>query len=494
MYTVRFWQEYAKKDNSTARPAGANAAVELECEIMDGSGMLTPTLLLRTSNPTKYNYAYIDTYHRYYRITNWRYDRGLWYCTMQVDPLASWKDEIKEQTLYVLRSASRYNGRIVDNTYPTVAQRGFSIGGLAQGSVNPFNTAYSAGYFVVGIINTDTGSIGAVSYYVFTPAQFKNLVDKLMGDVTVYGVTDISDQLTKVLANPFQYVVSCYWFPFSPPTGGSVSTLQIGWWSFNISCSKLSGYSRYATTGPTITVPKHPDALSRGYYLLTEPFTEYYLYMPPWGSFSLPADKLVDSDYITFDAKVDCITGMGQLRVFPWNSNTAINVINAQIGVPIELAQMAPQLGNLMNQMTMSAAPVEPAAAPAASGKMTGVDLISSATWDGQQVNKDTGISQTILDFASNIGTMLLSKYCPTQTIGTNGGIMAGYDNPQLYAYFTFQTDIDDTEKGRPLCERVKLGSLSGFTQCGETDIRIGCTKPENDMIRTYLASGFYLE
>lgn len=494
MYTVRFWQEYAKRDNSTARPAGANAAAEIECDIVDGSGLLTPTLMLRISNPTKYNYAYISIYSRYYRVTNWRYDKGIWYASLQVDALASWKDEIKNQTLYVLRSASDYNGRIVDNTYPTIALRGMAIGNMAAGSANPFATAYQSGYFVVGIINTDTGSIGAVSYYVFTPSQFKNLVDKLMGDVTVYGVTDISDQLTKVLANPFQYVVSCYWFPFSPPTGGSVSTLKIGWWSFNISCSKLSGYSQYSVTGPTIMVPKHPDALTRGYYLLSEPFTEYYLYLPPWGSFSLPADKLIDSDYITFDSKVDCITGMGQLRVFPAHGNVAINVVNAQIGVPIELAQMAPQLGNLMNQMTMSAAPSEPVQAPASTGKMTGVDLISRATYDGTPVNSTDSMKQLALQVASNIGTMLLSKYCPTQTIGSNGGIMAGYDNPQLYAFFTYQTEMDNTEKGRPLCERVQLGSLSGFTQCGETDIRIGCTKPENDMIRTYLASGFYLE
>lgn len=491
MYTVLFWKNFKKRDNSTLIPTGSTTLI-YDCDFLDGSGIISPTIKLRVSNPTEWNFAYIPTFKRYYKVTNWRYETGLWIADLQVDVLASWAGEIENQEVYVLRSASKFNGRIVDNAYPIIGRKTFDIGAMAEGSANPFATAYDNGYFVVGIVNTDTSSIGAVSYYVFTPTQFKNLVDKLLGNVSYYNVSDISDDLTKLLANPFQYVVSCYWFPFEPPLAGTVSTLNIGWWSFNITCNRLSGYTMAAFTGPTIEVPKHPEALTRGYYLLTEPYTEYYLYLPPWGSFSLPAEKLIDSDYITCSSRIDCITGMGTLRINPQGSNAALTVVNAQIGVPIMLAQMAPQLGNLMNQMqtVASSSPVLDYAA----------SVIGSTFVNPWQIGKDlTGLGfadagNKIIKFASNVGTMMLSKYCPSQTLGNNGGVMAGYDNPQLYAAFSYQADMDIEEKGRPLCERIRLSKLSGFVQCGETDIDIPCTKSENDAIRMYLSSGFFLE
>ena len=496
MYSITFWKNYKKRANSTKQPQGGTTHV-YDADLLDSSGILSPVFKVRIKNPTEYNYAYIDEWKRYYHVNNWRYDRGIWTSELQIDVLASWKTEIAKQNLYVLRAASDYNGRIVDNAYPTMAQRGYSNGSQVEGSVNPFATAYENGSFVVGIVNTDSGAIGAVSYYVFTPAQFKVLVQRLMGDVSVYGVQDVSDELTKVLANPFQYVASCYWFPFADvPTGASVTTLSVGWWTFNIPCKKLSGYSQWGGSGPTISVPKHPESNSRGFYLRTEPYSEYYLWFPPWGAMSLPADKLIDSRYIDFSYRVDCITGMGEMRIMSEESRgTAINVVNAQIGVPIELAQMAPQLGNLMNQMTTAVqqTPISDFAATAA--KVLSVSfgapssLISSLGDMGF-----TNTASTLEQFASNITTMLTSKWCPAQTIGTNGGIMAGYVDPKLYAFFTYQTDMDNAEKGRPLCERRTLSTLSGFIQCGETDIQIPCTKPEEDAIKSYLGSGFFLE
>ena len=489
MYTVLFWENFKKRDNSTLIPTGSTTLI-YDCDFLDGSGILSPTIKLRVSNPTEWNFAYIPNFKRYYKVMNWRYDIGLWIAELQVDVLASWAGEIEKQEVYVLRAASQFNGRINDTQYPLMARKTFGIGSLVEGSANPFSTEYNRGHFVVGIVNTDSGAIGAVSYYVFTPEQFKALSDKLMGDVGFYDVSDISDELTKVLANPFQYVVSCIWLPFEPPLGGEVTMLSIGWWSFNIPCRRLSGYSEWGATGPTIEVPKHPEALTRGYYLLAEPYSEYYLWFPPWGNFSIPADKLIDTDYITFSSRVDCITGKGELRVYTFDSNAAITVIKSQIGVPIELAQMAPQLNSIPQQL-VATAPQIPEWADTA-GKFLGLHINDSLNAVQNALNTDTGAK--VANFAANIGTMMISKYCPSQSIGSNGSIMEGHVDPKLYAYFSYQTDIDAEEKGRPLCQRVKLGALSGFIQCGETDISIPCTQPENEAIRMYLASGIFLE
>lgn len=495
MYQVKFWTNFRKRDNSTKIPGDTTHVYD--CDLMDGSGMIAPTIQLQIQNPTAFNYAYIDAFRRYYKVNNWHYSLGIWQADLQVDVLASFRTEIGNQEIYVLRSTTQWNGRIVDNAYPMIARKTYATGSVATGSSNPFATSYSSGNFVVGIINTDTASIGAVSYYVFTPAQFKTLVDRLMGDVQFYNVTDISDELTKVLANPFQYIVSCYWFPFTPPTGGAVSELKIGWWTFSgINCSRLSGYTRWSATGPTITVPKHPLAAERGLYLCGEPYTEYYLHLPPWGSFNIPADRLIDSDYITCTSQVDCITGMGKVMIDTQQAaNNYFTVVEGQIGVPIMLAQMAPQLGNLMNSMATSAPPTMPVDA-GNSAMFMGVDLaeIGDKQTGRMASVKQTEISQKVTQFTSAIGTALLSRWCPAQTIGSNGGVMAGYDTPRLFATFSYQTAMNSMEKGRPLCSKVRLDTLSGYIQCGETDIQIACTKGENDAIRMYLSAGFFRE
>lgn len=71
------------------------------------------------------NYAYIDTFQRYY----WIRDRkslvnGVMELTLESDPLESFKTEIKARSATVTRSASEYNGYLKDSGYNAVAYEG----------------------------------------------------------------------------------------------------------------------------------------------------------------------------------------------------------------------------------------------------------------------------------------------------------------------------------------------------------------------------------
>ena len=72
MYRVYFWN-YSKKTNSTSHPSVTGSVDHYDCSLMDLSGILTPTLQLNGRNPTAFNYAYIEDFHRYYYVSNWRY-------------------------------------------------------------------------------------------------------------------------------------------------------------------------------------------------------------------------------------------------------------------------------------------------------------------------------------------------------------------------------------------------------------------------------------
>lgn len=493
MYQVLFWT-YSKKHNSTAAPAPLEelADASFDCDLMDGSGLLAPTLQLNAQNPILLNYCYISAFNRYYFVNNWRYNLGLWTCELQVDVLASFKPSLLQQSVYVLRSATMYDLSIQDSAYPMEAGTSFMRDFLS----NPFNTRYADGWFVAGIVNTDQNTIGAVSYYAFTAAQFRVFLGALMGNVTFYGVGDISENLTKVLANPFQYIVSCRWMPIAPDGVyvTLVNSVPLGWWSFTCDAYRLGANSIVSGSGYDLSIPQHPQ-IARGLYLKSAPYTDYYLIFPPFGAFSLPADKMVMGDTLSLSWSADYITGAAVLTA---ECNGAlVTRVESILGAEIALAQMAPTLEKIGSAIFSQDVPQLPTTA--GDTTVLGINLSEVGQKMSGAYRSMVDMPKSSLEVAaqtivSGITNAFLTSLCPAQISGTNGGISGGRFNIELCAWFRFIADETLSEKGRPLCQNVRLSYLSGYVQCGETDIDIPCTKPELDALKMYLASGFFLE
>ena len=457
-YNVVLYQ-FAKKKNSTATPGASVTTLSLSCRLMDDSGMLNPTFLfdfahILNQTPQTYNYAYVSEWNRYYFIEDWSYKLGLWNCSMSVDVLASWKTQIGQLSTYVLRSASNVDGHISDDMFPAKCGTTFAT---EQNNLNPFAVSYDSGWFVTGIINSDPNGYGAVNYYVFTSSQFRTFCNYLLSNTGIYNVTDITDELLKVLYNPFQYVVSCTWVPVQPPAGASLSSVPIGWWSIPCSCYRLSGYVR---TGGSVTcqIPRNPDGY---YYMQSEPFTEYYLDFPPFGNFNISANYLLDATYIDFNWNIDCITGMGRLQIGADNAAKPFNIVHAQVGVPIQLAQMAPSAFGTLQQAI------------------------------GSSGNK---FADSIIEKLGNIGDALIAKMSPMQTVGSTGGFMAGYYPIKITGIFHSVVDRNITEFGGPCCKTLTIGNLSGYILCAHGEFSGYATSSEIDSINGYLTSGFFYE
>lgn len=489
MYRVYFWN-YSKKTNSTGHPSVSGSVDHYDCDQLDLSGILTPTLQLNGRNPTIYNYAYIEDFHRFYYVNNWRYNLGLWTCELQVDVLASWEVDIKSSALYVLRSASKWDNSIRDTVYPMLSGNLYSDSSLP----NPFNTSYGSGYFVVGIVNTDTNTVGAISYYSFTSSQFRSFMYSLMSDIDSYGMFDISSDLTKLLANPFQYIVSCRWMPLQPPGGTAVSNVPIGWWSMNVAASRLGASSIIDGNLNGLTVPRHPQR-DRGTWLDQEPYSSYYLVFAPFGAFNLPPENMLLSDQLNFHWSVDYITGAAVLEVK--SGGALVTRVEGKIGAEIALAQMAPQVENMVSALF-----TKPAAQPEnGSGSASWLDVTLSEIGDKMSGARREVIQtpQTKLEAAAEtiltgIANAWLSDFCPAQISGQNGGVSSGRFDVTLHGWFKLLADETLYEKGRPLCQYTQLYGMTGFIQCGESDVSIPCTKPELEAIKLHLVSGMYLE
>lgn len=460
-YWIDFWT-FSKKINSTEIPDDDFIRINTYADLMDSSGIINPTFKVRTDswdlfvpNVTELNYARVAELNRYYFITNWRYDRGLWICEMKVDVLASNKSYIGALNTYVLRSASNYDGALPDSMYPMKTVPTISM----ESATNPFATLFDAGYFVIGVINGDSGSYGAVSYYVFTSAEFRSFSNTLLGSFSVYRASEISDELGKMLFNPFQYIVSCTWLPVAPFIGSALSTIKVGWWNITASCHRIQSNVR-ASGVSSVNIPKHPDLSTFKKYLACEPYSQYYLEFPPFGAFSIQSSLISENSVLSLAWDVDCITGKGRCVITGGAGNT-IDVVHGQIGVPIQIAQMSPDIASAVQQIVPK----------------TGMNWADS-----------------LISMAGNIGSALLAHEFPMQTIGSTGSFMSGYYSITLTGIFYPVADSEVNEFGAPCCKTLEIDSLHGYVLCAHGDFMGTCTETEAIEINSYLTSGFFYE
>lgn len=465
---------FYKRENSTKRPDGSVT------QKIHNAVFKMPTSLQRPEitfdfglkgNPTFYNYAFIPALgNRYYFIRDWTVSEGhLWTAHMEVDTLASWKVSIGNSTQYVLRSSYTSDGHICDKLYPT--KQGVTLK-QASATANPFKKNIKDGRYVCGIINADKDGVGAVHYYAFTQEQFNALTSYLMDDVSWMSITDIGEELQKALLNPMQYITSCCWIPRGELTGvTAVTSIRFGYWTINVACSRIIGTPIQTMTG-TITLPKHPQ-VSRGVYLNGAPYSDYMLTFPGFGEIHLDANIFVDVSAIWFQVYLDTVSGLGKLVILDANptstSANIVQVIRSQIGVPIQMAQMASQfftgLGNVVSTTAGTAV-------SAAAGNVAGV--ISGAV--------------------GMIGSAVEASIPKMTSQGANGSFAEFQLDPTVYATFYPIVDEDNADRGRPLCKMRVLSSLPGYQVIADPDVAIGGTSDENRQIKSYLAGGYFYE
>lgn len=453
MVAINFYT-FSKNENSTRRISGDG--LELECVFVEPCDIIRPRIALAHKNPTEYNYMRIATFNRYYFIDNWSWSGGRWVASCHVDVLASWKTYIGNSRQYVVRSASSFDGNIMDTLYPTKSDFtfGYSVGTEMQGV--EFKSRLEDGTFIVGIINSDPSAVGCVSYYAFTNAEFRALCSFLMGDISwaYSGITEISKELTKTLFNPFQYVASCMWFPFT--IYGRPTTLTYGYWNTDLNASQIVGDSRVYTY--IFDVEKHPQD-ERGEYLNASPFTRRYLNFPAFGQIAVDATVIKIFDRLPVDLTVDLVSGIGTLVVRPG----AIPIFTTQtrIGVPIQLSQMATDYAGTVASFSN------------AFSHATRLDI--------------GGVFASIGDAVTNAMPVL-------STSGTNGSISAYEFKPVLVSEFYKVVDDDIEHRGRPLMQDVIIKNLSGYAICSDAELECPCTSGELSQIKTYLNGGFYYE
>ena len=504
-----YFYTFTKRTNSTKIVDATS--VERTCQLKEATDMSAPTLIIKDVSADWseiWNYCWIPKFKRYYFVNNWRWLNGVWECDLVIDVLASFKIEIGNMSEYVARSSYTFDSDIVDTSYASTAQVSVQKTILTTG----YYPAWNSGFYVIGIISKESNATqGAICYYQMTSTQFARLRAYLLSDtfLTDQGLTNLADFIpadaTKVIYNPFQYIVSCKWFPFADTAipnnyKTSVSSISFGWWNTGtgFSANRIHSDCPVYDASNYYAFHNHPQS-ARGNWLNRYPYSQRIVKFPPFGDIVLSDDIIYTNRNSELKTRliVDFITGISYLELELVNNRNTVyeeHLVIAResqdLSVDIQLAQVGrdyygAQATNIKNKIyefnaTWGSADLvtEDLGKALSSGAKMGVSL-------GQMEAYDTYVATD---------SYLKANAPQVITSGANGSISGFVQQAYLIEYFYYIENDDNDHIGRPLSQVQTLKNIPGFIMIKNADVAINCFENERALIKSFMSSGFFYE
>lgn len=483
-----------KNKRSTATP-GTAALQFADCLLREGCSVQRPTIGIDGTggaawNPSSYNYAYINAFSRYYWITDWTWQNGLWWCSLRVDVLTTARGAIGSSELYVLRSSYSWDGRISDSLYPVKTQATAKQITLPQ----LWQPGSSTGMYIAQIA-CKTG----VNIYVMTPAQWYALTDYLYSDAYYDAVlTSLSIDMypeAKIALDPMQFILSVKYIPapFKLPSstdwalnyidassvGVRIGTIQTSIMPTGVILrNDSSSITRLTQTFELDSSDlQHPLASERGEYLNFPPYTRWYAYIPPFGSVELDSGKIAKGSTLFVTQMYDLAGGTARLNISATTTGTGTLPV-ADLTVPIGLD-----------------VPVAHVQAPGVSPTsllQSGLSAFGGAVGSVLTLNP-VGLISSIFGGATSAVRDMAEGDKPV--LSSTGGISSqvnytGIPHLTIVHYTPVDDDLEDN--GRPLCQIRRLSTIPGYIVCDPTGFTCGLTDEETAEIQQYMREGFF--
>lgn len=456
-----------KRNNSIKLPTGGAI---IPCVLKDSTSLTSPVLELKTATRHNYNYAYISDFGRYYYVTEWIYDKGIWSCSLTVDVLTSWRSNILNTTAYVEYSSSSYSNNIIDPRMTSSEEKSYTHWEEpAESSIFSTN-----GCYILSIISTDAnGYNGACAVYALTQSQ----LSQFSATITAQGFLDgVWEGLKNIFNNPFDAIVSCRWIPFDySALSGEEKELVVVYAGSGVRGKLLTSNfvsSSFGTAIPSRTTTKN--------YMDVAPFVTGVLYLPFVGTVPLDLNAFYPTNYIYIKTVCDVVTGdivytLGQSAEFFVSTYS----------------------GNCASQIPLSNNMVDSLGMVSSSGGIIG----GLATTVAGIVKKDPSLISKGLG-AVGLGTYGTVRSAEVHT-QTNGAISSrvGVHVQKTIELVLIRSNVRDasgTDRkeiiGLPCFRTILLSTLSGYCQCSGASVSAPATDNELSLINDYLNSGIYIE
>lgn len=453
----------------------------------------------------------VVTTTRYYFISNVTYlTNDLVQIDCTEDCLATYKSAISNTSQYVLRAAGSYDGTIPDTMAITTSQpevrKSYTTSTLF--TTTPF-------CYVVGLANATTATTrkrGNISYIVLASQNelnaFIQALNQLVPTAETAGTTpfDYIASVTAIYANIRSILV----YSETPIRfNDSWSISGVPYLVFILDRSE----NVIVSTG-TLSIPNHPQAnTTTKQYLDYAPYSNYQLLAGPFGSIDI--DRRIFNTRINYGVIVDAITGDATLYLRDSVMNTpssiqdaitnSAHIAHASCGVNVQISGQGfnPQGGEIASFAKSQA---NWNLASSVASNLAGGGVL------GMFAGKDSALPY--ISAGMNIGSSVISTAAeyqkinfnaaaePLMTFGTNGSpstIVSSY--LVLIAHFVREEYSVKNKFGYPLHKYIALNRLSagttgtnGYIKCGSNDIYIqGALLPEQQVVRTHMLEGFYL-
>lgn len=456
---------YAKKKNSTAQPDLTGWA-EFSVTLKRGSDLDDPELELNVSESDIQNYNYAYFLGNYYWIERKNMVRNdLCQVKLKMDVLATFKSPIGSSNMFILRSSAASDGNIMDNYYATTGQ--ISYGHSEDSTYTPAWASYGLGVYVVSVVGTQT--TGNSTLWQLTPSEFRTFIGNLYSNIDGWTAGDAKAAIEKLLGgSPEKLVSSAMWFPAISFDGTTESTIMVGGWNSQTGGKLISDPVKSLST-ISLTIPKHPQAATRGAFLNLSPYSTYTLTLPVFGSVNIDSTLIKNENTLYINISIDALTGQARSIVHAGNGPIIAN-LTAQLGAPIPL-QGQSNGASIINSVTSTLAGLT-------AGLVTGgaaLPIVGGAV-------------------AGGIGAAVSALTGTSCSVGSGGGALNLMIASQLNSVHLYVTDEDNENNGRPYCRVNNPASLGGYMVAYKAPLSISCTEPELLEIERYLTTGFYYE
>lgn len=455
-----------KLRNSTLVKSGGTS---YECLLKKPTGVVHPTLELTGGNMSAFNYAYIPTFNRYYYVTEWTsLNAHMWEAQLEVDVLASYREQILGSDAFVQYAESDYNTMIPDPRLPKSDS--------CQNIKYEFPLTYfdSTGCIVLSVVSKNiSGRNGMAESFAMSPSAMASLAEAFIDP-------GIMDQLNQYFQKPLEMVLTATWIPIDISQVGSDAGITIGDWDSGVSGKRLALGTGSHSMPIAIQVPyqaQRPDgSMTYADYRNCEPYTQYTMTLPGVGQLQIPMISLLeDGESLPIpmlEYSIDFATGDIVYRLKAPSGGVVLTAAG-NVGVPVPVANNAQSVAVAMK------------AALSTVGS-TGMTIGSILT--GNAVGASIGVSGMF----NNISTLIGSAQHATMVNGQLGGKadakFADKINLNIRPYLTSDSVYScRIVQGGPCFKRKRLGDLTGYVKCAGVRLQCNATAEEYQMLCNYL-------
>ena len=440
---------FSKRKNSTKRPTGQGT--EVPCLLKSATTFQSPTFILQKpmNDMLQFNYAkWAD--HYYFIDSTTSINAGQTEISCTEDVLATYKNEISNYTCFIERSS---NQTTLANDTMYIPTNDWVLSTRNVWHKEKIMTSTYSQQYIIRVVSRT----GVASYYI-NGNQLNDLLDYMYTESNFTDV--ITDAITKLMFDPFKYIVDLKWIPFvdSAFNNSNNESIQLGFWDSGVAAKRIDE--------DTVVNFSYSFAFDNPLYAITDfryyspSFSNYFIKLPFIGVVALNPYKIDESVNALY--QFDATSGL--CNVFLQSKKVVFASYQFQLSVPVQIGYASTNIA----QLTTSA-----------------VSLVGA----GLQGNIAQGISSGI-----EAGRSITAP--EVSMLGTIGNISNILNNQilEFNSYACTSINPDGASEGYADGTVRSISGLSGYIKCRNASIEISGFTGDQEAVNNYLNGGFYYE